>query len=564
MVLLPLARPSADLNLRLLRYLIAYVRDHFDAGTLKAIAAAGGVEVEELWAGSRWVSMAQFDGILNAVRTLMPDDETFKYACAYNIADIPGPIRFCMGAVSPLAGYELGCKIMPLVTSISAFKCEMLGNGRVRMRYETTRKESRLMCLSRQAQIEQVPTLWGMPPAHLSETRCVTRGDDACTYEIHVFEPRRWLPAAAGATLGAGLNLAWLLSGFHRSHEQPLTWLASVTVGCLLGHLYEYRRVNSSNRRAHDDINAAYIQAARDESSARRELFVLMQRQDSWGQLMETEVVERAQRLQDVAGELERLQGPSVARLHGGGDEFKSPLESARATLNALRTRVRPADSNVVHAFERIDDDIEALGRKLRELGRTAASGPELLELVPKTLDTSPLVDELRTRLRALVHLPDVRVSVFAAREAPGTIRTDIALFNRIVDNLLVNAASQTVRGSIIIEVSGTPGFLTIKISDTGPGMDEAALARLFRPLQRTPAGPATGVGLSVVVQLLALIGGRLEVMSTVGRGATFWAHVPVDSEAVNEPTPARRKAASGELDDVVRRVVTVRRSELN
>jgi signal transduction histidine kinase len=554
------ARSSADLNLRLLRYLVAYVRDHFDAGTLKAVAAAGGLEVEELWSASRWVSLPQFEAILSAVRALVPDDETFKYACAYNIADVPGPMRFCMGAVSPIAGYELGCKVMPLVTAISVFKPELLGNGRVRMRYETTRKESRLMCLSRQAQIEQVPTMWGMPPAHLSEPRCVARGDDACTYEVHVFEPRRWLPAALGAAVGAGVNVALALAVFHHRQPEPLAWAASMTVGFLLGHLYEYRRVNSSNRRAHDDINAAYIQAARDEANARRELFVLMQRQNSWGQLMETEVVERAQRLQDVAGELERLQAPRVARLHGG-DEFKSPLESVRGTLSAMRSRFRAADSEVADAFERIDRDVETLGRRLRDLGRTAASGPELLELLPKSLDTSPLVDELRTRLRALVHLPDVRVSVFAAREAPEKIRTDVALFNRIVDNLLVNAASQTERGSIIVEVSGTPGFLTIKISDTGPGLDEAALARLFRPLQRTPVGAASGVGLSVVVQLLALIGGRLEVMSTVGRGATFWAHVPVDSEAVNEPTPARRRAASGEIDDVVRRIVTVRRS---
>src|SRR6185369_5160266 len=154
---------------------------------------------------------------------------------------------------------------------------------------------------------------------------------------------------------------------------------------------------------------------------------------------------------------------------------------------------------------------------KLKEVGRTAASASDLLELMPQMLETWPLVDELRARLRALAHLPEVRVSVFAAREAPERIRTDVALFNRIVDNLLVNAASQTERGSIIVEVSGTPGFLTIKVSDTGPGLTEANLSRMFRPLQRTVVGPSAGAGLSVVVQLLALIGGKLEVMSTPG-----------------------------------------------
>ena len=171
-------------------------------------------------------------------------------------------------------------------------------------------------------------------------------------------------------------------------------------------------------------------------------------------------------------------------------------------------------------------------------------------------LETWPLVDELRARLRALVHLPDVRVSVFAAREAPERIRTDIALFNRIVDNLLVNAASQTERGSIVVEVSGTPGFLTIKVSDTGPGITEANLTKVFRPVQRTVVGPSPGAGLSVVVQLLARLGGKLEVMCSPGRGATFWAHIPVDSEAVEEPTPTGKAT-----EEFLRRIVTVRRS---
>jgi hypothetical protein len=55
---------------------------------------------------------------------------------------------------------------------------------------------------------------------------------------------------------------------------------------------------------------------------------------------------------------------------------------------------------------------------------------------------------------------------------------------------------------------------------------------------------------------LLARMGGKLEVMSTPGRGATFWAHIPIDSEAVEEPTPTGKAH-----EEFLRRVVTVRSS---
>jgi signal transduction histidine kinase len=551
-------QPSADLNLRLLRHLVAYLHDHCEGSAITAVAAAGGVKVEDLWTATRWVSLSQFESILSAARTLVADDEAFKNACAYKVADVPGAVRFCMGALSPVLGYELGARHLHVVSSISAFKPEVLGHGRVRIRYETTKKESRLMCLSRQGQIEQLPTLWGMPPAHITETRCVARGDDVCTYDVQVYEPRRWLPAVLGAAAGVTVYMGLLVFG--HTHGNLPAGFACMLLGGLLGHLYEYQRTSASNREAHKSISAAYVQAARDEANARRELFVLMQRQSTWGQIMEGEVVERAQALQDVAGELERLQAPRVANLRGPSHELGGPLDSLQSTLSSLRTKLRVVDADVVAGFDRLDADIDALARRLKEVGRTAASASELIDLMPQTLDTWPLVHELRTRLRALVHLPDVRVSVFAAREAPEKIRTDTALFNRIVDNLLVNAASQTQRGSIVVEVSGTPGFLTIKVSDTGPGLSEDDLSRVFRPMQRTTISAATvaAPGLSVVVQLMARIGGKLEVMSTPGRGATFWAHIPIDSEAVQEPTPTGRQAAS---DEFIRRIVTVRRS---
>ena len=549
---------SADLSLRLLGYLLAYLRDHFDAGAIKRVVEAGDVSVEDILLGSRWVSIERFEAILAAARALFPDDESFKKACAYKLTDIPGPVKFCMGAISPVLAYDFGCKNMRIVSSISTFRAELLGHGRVRIRYETTKPESRLLCLSRQAQMEQLPTLWGQPAAHVVETSCVSCGDPTCGYDIHVYEQRRWLPSAVGALLGVAACLGWILM---RGAGVPgVTWAFCALLGFLGGHLYELRRATASNRLAHEEIGAAYVQAGRDEANARRELFVLMQRQSTWSQLMESQVVGRTQMLQDMTSEIERLHASRIIKLRGAGGPIGSPLERVHANLQELRALTALREPEAAGAIDQIQSELQAVSRTLKELVRTASSGTNLIELLPENLDTDGLVEELRTRLRALVHQPDVRVSVFAAREAPGRIRTDIALFNRVVDNLLLNAALQTERGSIVVEVTGTPGFLTVKVSDSGPGMEEERLARMFRPIQRTVVGQTVGAGLSVVVQLLALLGGKLEVMSAPGRGATFWAHIPVDSDAMRNAPPETEGTDGKSVADSVERIVTVRR----
>jgi signal transduction histidine kinase len=188
----------------------------------------------------------------------------------------------------------------------------------------------------------------------------------------------------------------------------------------------------------------------------------------------------------------------------------------------------------------------------LSGLIRSASSDPQLIEVNPEPVEVQPLVERLRRRLRALVHGRDIRVSVFRTREAPDAIECDQLILDRVLDNLLTNAAKYTETGSIVVEVGGTPGFLTVKVSDTGRGIDEDKIQSIFRPAATPPADRAPrsfGVGLSVVVQLLDQIGGRIEVMSRAGRGTTFWAHFP------EELTP---RSSSGR--PALERVVTIRR----
>jgi len=152
-----------------------------------------------------------------------------------------------------------------------------------------------------------------------------------------------------------------------------------------------------------------------------------------------------------------------------------------------------------------------------------------------------------------------IRTRVECSRSAPDVIEIDSLVVDRVVDNLLSNAAKYTERGSVFVELEGTPEFLVVQVSDTGCGIAPEAMWRIFEPGGSNPdsrRGDSFGVGLSVVTRLLQQIGGRLEVMSSPGEGTTFCVYLPVRARADDQPSGMRPRL-TGELS--LNRVVRIR-----
>jgi K+-sensing histidine kinase KdpD len=90
--------------------------------------------------------------------------------------------------------------------------------------------------------------------------------------------------------------------------------------------------------------------------------------------------------------------------------------------------------------------------------------------------------------------------------------------------------------------------------------VSEGEIDTLFRPLRNRIGGFSFGTGLPVVVELLARIGGKLEVMTQRDRGTTLWAHFPVESPAIDESSEPSLTGGPEELDQLVDKVVSIRR----
>jgi signal transduction histidine kinase len=223
-----------------------------------------------------------------------------------------------------------------------------------------------------------------------------------------------------------------------------------------------------------------------------------------------------------------------------------------------LRPHLLPGDRQAHDDLTEMEEAAQRMNRLVRDflVAATSRSG-DLVALQAAPLEVPPLVDSLRRRLQAQVLGKDIRVSVFASREAPAQILCDPLLFDRVVDNLLTNAARYTRQGSIVVDLSGTSDGLAVKISDTGEGLGDDELRLVFRPGETGRAGQedSHGLGLSIVVRLLDQVGGRLEVLSRPGMGTTFWAHFPLAPRPEGDRAPGGRDT----LEDAIDRVVTIR-----
>ncbi|MFL5353222.1 ATP-binding protein [Archangium sp.] len=239
--------------------------------------------------------------------------------------------------------------------------------------------------------------------------------------------------------------------------------------------------------------------------------------------------------------------------------------EKRRAEQLAELDRAKTAFfSNVSHEFrtpltlmlgpleDALADGTEALSPHQRErLSLVHRSGVRLFKLVNSLLDFSRLE---AGRAKAAYQPTDLAaftaelVSHFesAARRAGLVLTVDLEALSepvwldreaweKVVFNLLSNALKYTFEGGITVSLRAEGGEAVLRVSDTGTGIPEPALPRVFERFHRVEGARArshegSGIGLALVQELVKLHGGRVSVRSAVGEGSTFSVHLPFGS----------------------------------
>jgi signal transduction histidine kinase len=122
----------------------------------------------------------------------------------------------------------------------------------------------------------------------------------------------------------------------------------------------------------------------------------------------------------------------------------------------------------------------------------------------------------------------------FEGEPATGSVSGDAEWIQRAVANLVSNAVKYTPRGGKVrVRYRETEGQGVVEVIDNGPGIPEAAQARLFERFYRvrnesTRRSPGSGLGLAIVKTIIERHGGRVWVTSAEGKGSTFGFLVPL------------------------------------
>ncbi|HJT35503.1 MAG TPA: ATP-binding protein [Pirellulales bacterium] len=173
------------------------------------------------------------------------------------------------------------------------------------------------------------------------------------------------------------------------------------------------------------------------------------------------------------------------------------------------------------------------------------------------------IVDEVVDLMRVRAEIKYLRIDARLEGALPEAIETDPTRLRQVLLNLLGNAIKFTEAGAVRLTTrwrptNGEGGVLEFEVVDTGIGMSEEQIARLFQPFcqadnSTTRRFGGTGLGLSISKRLTEMLGGSIEVRSRLGEGSTFIVRLPVSiaSALAAEPsvTPAL-VAGRAALDD--------------
>jgi signal transduction histidine kinase len=222
--------------------------------------------------------------------------------------------------------------------------------------------------------------------------------------------------------------------------------------------------------------------------------------------------------------------------------------------LAKISHELRTPLNAVIGYSEMLHDDLPPDGansQRAADLERINAAGRHLLALVTDVLDlTSIEADKLNASVET-VEVSNIIHDV-AATAAPliakkhnqlvtnigehlGTIETDPLKLRQCILNLLSNAAKFTSHGVIKLDVQKIQkegAHLVVEVSDTGIGMSEESLSRIFQnfsqaELDTTQKFGGTGLGLALTQRFCKLMGGDISVVSALGKGSRFTITLP-------------------------------------
>ncbi|MCL2816756.1 MAG: ATP-binding protein, partial [Clostridiales bacterium] len=249
----------------------------------------------------------------------------------------------------------------------------------------------------------------------------------------------------------------------------------------------------------------------------------------------------------------------------------KAKSEFLSRVSHELRTPL-----NVILSMAKLGLHDKELGESMERFGKIVVSSSHLSKIINDVLEMSRMESgkteikreplHLKTAVQECVELLSLRAKenniglvCSIDPELPETLAGDEFRIKQVLINLLSNAVKFTVKGEVSLDVKvlerGTDNCVVrFSVADTGIGMSEAFLKKIFTPFEQEDSFlsrryEGSGLGLSISHNLTALMGGNMEVESKLGEGSRFVFTIPFDIiETESEEKEEAAETAEGSL----------------
>ena len=313
--------------------------------------------------------------------------------------------------------------------------------------------------------------------------------------------------AAVAAILIGGLLLSFLLSfSLQRVVARPIVALAGTA-----------REIADRG-----DYSIRAKPASRDEIGVLVETFNRMLDEIESSQRERADLLEREQ-------EANRLKDEFLATL---SHELRTPLNAIVGWVHLLRSGHMPEEERR-HALDRIDRNAHAQAKLVQDLLDVSRITTGKLHLDIRDMDLATVAANAIDSCRPAADARQVNI----VTQFAGSFQTkgDPDRLQQVVWNLLSNAVRFTpAHGRVLVSITRTDGFDTLRVRDTGAGIEPQFVPYVFEPFRQadgasTRAHGGLGIGLTIVRRLTEMHGGTVSVASDgPGLGATFTVTLPV------------------------------------
>ncbi len=261
------------------------------------------------------------------------------------------------------------------------------------------------------------------------------------------------------------------------------------------------------------------------------------------------------QRLGEQNHQLKALDQAKNDFLANVSHELRTPLALILAPIEMLRARSQMArDPKLVDATMTLQENANRLLRLVNEVIEIVNLSQGAKKFVPERLSLHSFFQGLirsvsyfaeRKRIEIMSEIDEHSEEVFFSREA----------LEKIVLNLLINAVKYTPNGGqVYFRSAGNSESITFSVSDTGMGISENDLRRVFDRFWKAESSDqkserGMGLGLALVKETVEALGGTISVESSLGKGSTFTVQLPLSSASEMISVPVQETLPSSRLE---------------